>query len=220
MKLQSRDIKLAIFDMDGTLIDSTGKWGEIDREFFAKRGIDTVPEDYGKQIVHLGLEKGAEMTIEKYGFVNDTVEGIIKEWRDASMHEYLYNIPLKPYAKEILEYFKQNGVLLALATANDSDLYLPCLKRLNIYNYFDYIIDVNVVKEGKTSPKIYNSVCEKFNIKQSEAVVFEDTPTGLKTAKEAGFFVVGVDDKASLCAEEEKKSYSDIYIYSFKELIK
>ena len=132
-------IKAVIFDMDGTLIDSVGIWTKIDEDFFAKRGFNYVPQDYQEMIIHTGLEEGARLTIEKYGFVNDTVPGIIKEWRDASIYQYAHEIPLKENAKEILEYFKSNGVILALATANDRELYEPCLKRLGLDKYFNLI---------------------------------------------------------------------------------
>ena len=63
MKFQNRDIKLAIFDLDGTLVSSTSVWADVDTKFFRKRGMD-VPEDYGRAIAHLGLDKAAKYTKE------------------------------------------------------------------------------------------------------------------------------------------------------------
>ena len=65
MKFQNRDIKLAIFDLDGTLVSSTSVWADVDTKFFRKRGMD-VPEDYGRAIAHLGLDKAAKYTKETY----------------------------------------------------------------------------------------------------------------------------------------------------------
>lgn len=216
----NKNIKAVIFDMDGTLIDSTGIWGQIDVDFFKKRGFNEVPKEYNELIVHCGLQKGAEMTIERYGFKNDTVEGIIKEWTDASIYQYSNKIPLKPHAKELLEYFKNKGLKIALATANDKNLYEPCLKRLGVDSYFDIVVDVNMVNEGKSSPKIFNYVSEKLNVLPNETLVFEDSLMGLKTAKNAGYITIGVDDALSQKAESSKKENCILYIYDFNEILK
>jgi len=219
MKFNGTEIKAIIFDMDGTLVDSTFIWHEIDREFFAKRGYDSVPPEYLQEIVHMGLEKGAEMTIKRYGFKNDTVEGIIKEWKDASIEQYTHKIQLKEHAIEVLEFFKSKGIRLALATANSEELYAPCIDRLGIRKYFEIIADVNQAKEGKSSPKIYDSIAEKFGVKREETIVIEDTLVGLTTAFNNGYYAIAIYDKASEPIDDQKHQLSKIYINSLKELI-
>ena len=77
MKLLNHDVKAVIFDMDGTLIDSTGIWHEIDKAFFAKRGLE-LPSDYAQHIVHLGLKQAAVYTKGTY-HLEESVEDIMKE---------------------------------------------------------------------------------------------------------------------------------------------
>ena len=217
MKLLGSEIKVVIFDMDGTLIDSVGIWAEIDKAFFAKRNM-SVPEDYAKEIVHLGLKDGARMTVERYGF-KETPEEIIQEWRDASIKEYSTNIQLKEGAKEFLEYLKDNNVICTIATANDEELYNPCLKRLGIEKYFSFIIDVNKVDEGKSSPKIFDVIVNKYGVRRDQVLVIEDSLTPLKTTFTNGFKVVAVYDDYSSNYDEEKKKYSHKFVYSMSELI-
>ena len=86
IRFNNKDIKVAIFDLDGTLIDSTSIWSEIDRLFFSKRGLD-IPADYGKAIAHLGLDKAATYTRTHY-FPDEKEEDIRKEWNDLAIYEY------------------------------------------------------------------------------------------------------------------------------------
>ena len=218
MKLLGRVIKLAILDLDGTLIDSTGIWHDIDINFFARRGME-IPKGYFDAICHLGLKATATYTKTTYG-IKESEEEIIKEWQDASKDQYLNYIQLKPYVKEFLDYLKKENVKIALATANDKELYEPCMKRLGIFDYFSYIVDVNSVKEGKHSPRIYEIINENFNIDKANTVVVEDIYTSLQTAYENGYMTIGVADKASEPTVEQKKKYSHIYVESLKELIK
>ncbi len=218
MKLLDKEIKLAILDLDGTLIDSTGIWHDIDTNFFAKRGME-IPKGYFDAICHLGLKATATYTKTTYG-IKESEEEIIKEWQDASKDQYLNYIQLKPFVKEFLDYLKNNKVKIALATANDKELYEPCMKRLGIFDYFDYIVDVNSVKEGKHSPRIYEIVNENFNIDKANTIVVEDISTSLQTAYENGYITIGVADKASESTREQKLKYSHIYVENLNELIK
>ena len=218
MKLLNHDIKAVIFDMDGTLIDSTGIWHEIDKEFFAKRGME-LPKDYAQHIVHLGLTQAAVYTKETY-HLKESIQEIMQEWHDMSIDMYKYHVPLKEGALELLKLFKKNGIKMAIATANDEPLYRPCIDRLGIGEYFDEIADVNTAKEGKQSAKIYLDLAKKLASEPRNTLVLEDMPTCVKTAFKSGFLTVAVYDDASKAYDQEKKDNSHLFIKDFSELIK
>ena len=217
MKLLAYDIKAVIFDMDGTLLDSTSLWHDIDTAFFAKRGMG-VPEEYAQHIVHLGLQQAAIYTKRAYGF-KETPEEIMEEWHQMSLNIYQNDVRMKPGALELLELLKSRGIKMAIATANDEQLYMPCIERLGIKKYFDYIADVNNVKEGKQSAKIYEFLAEQMQSPKDNTVVIEDMPTCVKTAYQNGFITIAVNDPASKDYNEDKRSNSDLFIDNFYELI-
>ena len=217
MKILNSEIKAVIFDMDGTLIDSTGLWHEIDKKFFAKRNME-LPKDYAQKIVHLGLKKAAALTKELYG-IEESPEEIILEWRQMAIDMYQNDVQLKDGAIELLELFKKNGLTLSIATANDEELYMPCINRLGIGKYFDFIADVNSSKEGKNSSKIYLDLAKEMASKPENTLVLEDMPTCVKTVYDAGFVTVAVYDKASEKFDEDKKKNSHLFINNFQELI-
>ena len=217
MKLLGHDIKAVIFDMDGTLIDSTSLWHDIDRRFFEKRGME-IPEEYAQHIVHLGLPQAAVYTKEAYGF-KESPEEIMEEWHQMSLSIYQNDVSLKDGVIEVLDFFKNNGVKMAIATANDEQLYMPCVKRLHIEQYFDFIADVNVVKEGKHSAKIYQYLAEMMNAKPENTLVIEDMPTCVKTAHDNGFITIAVYDKASEKYDDDKRINSDLFVDRIDELL-
>lgn len=217
MKLLNKEIKAAIFDMDGTLINSTGIWHDIDKAFFAKRGMD-IPPEYAQKIVHLGLSQAANYTKKAYGFT-ESEEEIIKEWHDMSIDMYRFKVELKEGAIELLELLKQNNIKLAIATANDENLYRPCIERLGIGKYFDEIADVNNAKEGKNSAKIYLDLAKKLGSTPENTIVLEDMPTCVKTAHNSGFFTIAVYDNSSKDYDEQKKANSELFIDNFNDLI-
>ena len=217
MKLLNHDIKAVIFDMDGTLIDSTGIWHEIDKAFFAKRNME-LPSDYAQHIVHLGLTQAAVYTKETY-HLKESIQDIMDEWHNMSIDMYRYHVELKPGALELLNLFKRNGIKMAIATANDDSLYQPCIDRLGIGEYFDEIADVNTTKEGKQSAKIYLDLANKLGSEPQNTLVLEDMPTCVKTAFKSGFITVAVYDHASKDYNEDKINDSHLFIKDFDELI-
>ena len=217
MKLLNHDVKAVIFDMDGTLIDSTGIWHEIDKAFFAKRNME-LPSDYAQHIVHLGLKQAAVYTKETYR-LEESIQDIMDEWHKMSIDMYRYHVELKPGALELLELFKKHNIKMAIATANDEPLYRPCIERLKISDYFDEIADVNTAKEGKQSAKIYLDLADKLGFKPQNTLVLEDMPTCVKTAFKSGFITVSVYDHASKDFDEQKKNNSHLFINDFAELI-
>ena len=217
MQLLGREIKLVIFDLDGTLIDSTSLWAEIDQQFFSKRNMKT-PPNYGKEIAHLGLYNAAVLTKEKY-LPNETVEDIINEWHQAAIEAYSTRIPLKEHAAELLDLLKQLDVKLAVATANSKELYEPCLARLDIAKYFEIVVDVNSCKNGKNSPEIYDKVASYFSLTRKEIAIAEDMLTALNTAYTNGYTVIGIYDKNTVKDKDENRKCSHIFIENYLDLI-
>lgn len=217
MKICNREIKAIIFDLDGTLIDSTFVWREVDKEFFGRRNRE-IPPTYLEDIAHVGLPEAAILTRTKYG-VKESQEEILKEWHDSVAYKYEHQIQLKPFAKEYLDYLKKNNIKLAIATASQPDLYEPCLKRLGVFEYFITIADVNKVHAGKSSVKLYNYVADILGEKPENIAVFEDIYVGLKTAYENGFLSIAVDDVNSRKDNDLKQKYSHLFIKSFEDMM-
>ena len=102
--------KGAIFDLDGTLLDSMWVWDDIDVAFLKKRGLE-VPPDYQEAITPLGFLEAARYTIRRFGFP-ETPEELIQEWHQMAVDAYTYEVELKDGAAEYLRYLKEKGIRL------------------------------------------------------------------------------------------------------------
>ncbi len=211
------DFKCAIFDLDGTVLDSTDVWNQIDIEFFAYRGM-SMPEDYGKIIAPMGFERAAEYTVSTYG-LNETPQEVVAVWNKMSHEKFENDVRLKPGAKEYLHYLKSNGVVLCVATASQKDMFIPALKSNEIYDLFDHITTLEEVKRGKGFPDIYLKSAQKANFSVDECVVFEDLLAGVLGAKDGGFRTIAMYDKNSEKDIEKIKKTADRLIYDFSELM-
>ena len=209
------NIKGIIFDLDGTILDSCSIWGDVDEEFFKKRGLE-VPADYGEAIGHIGLDKAADYTISRFN-LNEKKEDIIKEWKSGVLEHYAHSVKLKPHAYEFIKSLKERGIKCCAATANDEDCYKSALINNGILDDFDFILEVGSFKSGKDKPDVYLEGAKRLGVKISECAVFEDLLTPIKTAKKAGFLTVAVYEATSK-DEEEKKKIADIYIKDYNEL--
>lgn len=211
------DFKGAIFDLDGTLIDSIGVWEKIDKEFLKKRNI-SITSDYIQKINSMGFKEAAQYTIKRFN-LKDSKEELIKEWNKMAIYEYSNNIEIKPNVKEYLKKLKKSNIKIGLATSSPRILYEPVLKRNNIYEYFDILTSLEDVEKDKNYPDIYLLVAKKLKLDPQDCVGFEDILVSINTLKKANFKVIGVYDKYSNSQIEEIKKISDKFIYDFKELI-
>ena len=217
MNIKGYEIKAIIFDLDGTLIDSNTVWEDIDKVFFGKRNI-TIPNNFGDHIAHIGLRNAAIYIKETFN-LPDSIESILKEWDDSARYMYENTIQLKPGAAEFLKKVKENNILTAVATVNSPSLYKPCLQRLGVLDYFDYLMDVNETKVGKGDNKMFALLSDKFKIPPENTMVIEDIPTPLKTAYEHGYISVAIYDHSSERMKDEKTKYSYLYINDFRDLL-
>jgi HAD superfamily hydrolase (TIGR01509 family) len=210
------NIKAAIFDLDGTIIDSMWVWGKIDEDYFKKRNM-VQPENLKSQIEHLSFDDTAAYFKSNFNIL-DSIEEIKKEWTDLAYIEYLNNVKLKPGVVEFLSLLKTLNIKIGLATSNSKPLLEAVLKSNSIYHYFDSITITDEVTRGKAFPDVYLLAAERLGVKPEECIVFEDILPAVKGAKAAGMKVVGVYDYFSKEQKEDIINHADMYILEYHEL--
>ena len=209
-------IKGAIFDLDGTLLDSMFIWDTIGEEYL--RSIGKEPhEDLKETFMTLTLEEAAEYYREHYG-VTLSVKEIVDGVNAMVEQTYRTKVTLKPGIAEYLAWLKENGVRMCVATVTDRYLVEETLERLGVRHYFSEIFTCAEVGFGKDKPIIYQKALEHLGTEKSDTYVFEDLPFALNTAKTDGFPTVGIYDRHE-AHQDELKELADYYVLDFTDHI-
>lgn len=211
------NIKLFLFDLDGTILDSLKIWNDIDLLFFKNHNL-IMGEDYHIDIAPLTLEETATYTKNTYKLDIDE-EQIMKEWSDLAIKEYAENVNLKKGVKEFLDYLKNKNVHLAIATSCNEEMFKPCLERYGIVSYFEHFYTSQNLKINKSNTNFFKEILNEYKIEPDQILFFEDSLASMKCAKSLGFNVVAVMDKKWEKQKEEIIASSDDQIEDFSQFI-
>ncbi|MBC5630366.1 HAD family phosphatase [Clostridium sp. NSJ-6] len=211
------NIKAAIFDLDGTLVDSMWVWEQIDIDFLKSKGY-TPPKDLKDDITHLTFNQTAEYFKNRFN-LSDSIDEITDTWHNMAYSFYSSKVKLKPGVISFLNKLKSLDIKIGLATSNSIPLLEATLKNNGIYHLFDAITVTEEVKKSKENPDVYLLCANKLNVPPENCIVFEDIIAAVKGAKLAGMKVIGVYDKASEDQEELLSKACDKYIYDYNELL-
>ena len=213
MRLQS-----AIFDMDGTLLDSMPTWRELGPTFLKEAGIPTTPEQE-KLLRTLSDHQVVPYLREKCGLPwseQEVVDQIVERMETF----YSTAVRPKPGVEKFLSILKMEGVWMYVATATHRRLTEKALKTAGIDHYFRGIVtSADAGSHKSESAEIYEMAMRRMQSNKRDTVVFEDVLYAIRTAKAAGFRVAGVYDSMSEGDQPEIQRLSDYYIRSYEELV-
>ena len=124
---------------------------------------------------------------------------------------YRNDVNLKDGVREFLERSRAEGVKMCIATGTRRDVAEPFLAKTGIMEFMEFFIDCHEVGRFKEHPDIYLLSAERLGAEISECAVFEDSDYSARTAKRAGFYVVGIVDEVT-STEGDVREFSDIAV--------
>ena len=209
----SMRIKGAIFDMDGTLVDSLFFWGvfwrDLGEKFLGKQNY-APPEA-------LDLKVRTMIFTDAMAYVRDALdikasaEEVVAFAAENLTDFYRYKVKAKAGAHALLEHLKKTGVRMCVASATDKK-YLPiALEACGLSSYFDTVLSCADLGVGKDQPDVYLLALEKLGVEAKDAAVFEDSFVALETAKGIGCHTVGIFDENNF-GQDRLSAASDVYI--------
>ncbi len=207
--------KGAIFDLDGTLVDSMTVWENADYVLSERYGF-TPDDEYWEKVTSVPFFEGAKYITERFN-LNKTPEEIADELYRTVLYDYEHNIKLKDGAKELLERLYKDGIKMAVATSNVEKMVFAVLKSNGVFEYFSAFSYCDTVGKNKAYPDVYADAAKKMGLSAEECYIFEDVPYALEGAKKAGAEVIGVYDEYSAAEEKRMRERADRFILSLKD---
>ena len=211
-----RIMKAAIFDMDGTLVDSMSEWRKLNILFVKRMGFAPTPEQEDDLMALSGL-KAVDYFKENFGI--ETTFDDICEISAAEMERiYGEGLPLKPGVLGYLQRLRERGVKCVVATATPARQALVALNRVQLVRHFDFIFSTEILGGHKGEAEFYDKLCAFIGERPEDCVMFEDGLYAMQGARAAGLGVIGITDETNRRYREEILLACDKLIDSYDEL--
>lgn len=212
----AENVRAVIFDLDGTLTDTEKYFQRAWAEAGERLGF-TLDREKTLALRSLGMPFADEQLKAWFGasFRPAEIKALCHDIFNSIVREN--GVELKPGAEKLLAWLKENGFVIALATAGSADRARKQLTETGVIGYFDKLICSNMVSSGKPAPDTYLHACEVLGVMPKEAIAVEDSPNGVKSAYSAGCAVIMVPDQAE--PEEEIKPMLFSRVSSLDEII-
>ena len=201
--------------MDGTLVDSMGYWRHLGEEYLLGKGVGDLPPDLWVTLQAMTMPQSAAFFVRRFGLAGPAER--VEEEMDAVMAEhYRRDVPLKRGVGEYLAALRDQGVRMCVATNTPAPLVRACLGRLGVLDMFRFCVSGEEVGAGKDRPDIYLAAAGRLGGLPGDTAVYEDALFAVRTARAAGFYVVGVADRTNREDWDEIVRLSDETVLDWK----
>ncbi len=209
------DVRGAIFDLDGTVLDSMAVWDRAWETFCDRHSRGRDEEAYSKYKT-LTLITACEYYKERFSIPASVPE--LCDEVNSIVYEGYRTVNAKPGVREYLEKLQKSGAGICVATNTARYLVEFALERLGLSGFFGFILPCAEFGSGKDRPGIFLECARRLGTSPEGTWVFEDAPHALGTAHRAGFRTCAVRDPSYASAETELRAMADMYIADFRDL--
>ncbi|OQX86581.1 MAG: hypothetical protein B6D55_05750 [Candidatus Omnitrophica bacterium 4484_70.2] len=174
-------IKLVIFDLDGTLVNSIEFWLSLYKKTVKKFGVEIDEKELKKRFGKKDVDILISLT------PKDKQEKILKYYHNLKKKEKNYvDLNKFEYADKVLGKIKRKGIKIAVATGNTKDIAEFIIKKNKLDKYIDYLVTNDDVEKGKPAPDMILKILKHFGLEKKEVLSVGDAIYDYEAAKNAG----------------------------------
>ena len=212
------DFDAAIFDMDGTLLDTMRYWRYTSLEYLLAHQLPVRPEDLARMEWTSSRALVKEIA-EREGFDMGSWQTMVGELEEFMNRHYLHDAKRRETVPELLEKLRGMGKPMCVATGAPRQYARNGLSRLGILKYFEFVTDCYEFGMDKSQPEYFEEVARRLGTRPERCAVFEDALYAMKSAKTAGCRVVAIEDSTARLQRDEIRAIADRYILNYSELL-
>ena len=212
----TRLMKGAIFDCDGTLIDSAKAWRAVETELFKAVG-GRVTDEVARALSPLTIPEAAVYLHDTHG-VGADADDVVRMIGEGMLAFYRSKAQPRPGALEFVQALHARGIRCSVASSSPQDFLQAGLACAGFLPYLDAVVSVEDVGASKREPAVFDRACELMGTSPADTWGFEDSIYAIHTLKAAGYRTVGIYERDTSGTFEQLKETADIAVLSFEDL--
>jgi HAD superfamily hydrolase (TIGR01509 family) len=184
------NIDAVVFDCDGLLAETESAWTRAEAALFREHGHDFGPAQK-KVLIGQTLASGGEAMAEYFGLpgagpaLAERLAGLVGQ-------ELAAGTPALPGARAIAETLRRRGIPVAVSSNSPRRFVDTALRSAGLHDLFEVVVSAEDAEHGKPAPDLYLAACRRLAAAPGRSVAFEDSSTGVASARAAGMFVIAV----------------------------
>ena len=184
--------KAIILDMDGLMVDTERLYIRCNREIARAHGKELCDSTLTRMIGRSPVESMGIFATDLG--ISEDPRKLVAQREEMMLRLLKTDLEPMPGLKELLDY-GHGRFRLAIATGSPRMLVDEVLRQLAIAGLFDAIQTAETLPRGKPDPEIYLRAVAQLGLKPPECIVMEDSSNGVRSARAAGCYVIGVPNQ-------------------------
>lgn len=203
-------IRAVIFDFDGLILDTEAPIFQSWQEIYQVYGLSLTIEEWSKII---GGNDYPFNPLERLPASAD--RQTIAEQQRRQESDLIARQPVLPGVTAYLQDARRLGLKIGLASSSPCDWVTGHLRRLGLIQYFDCILASDDVRRTKPDPELYLAVLAALDVPPVQAFALEDSPNGIRAARQAGLFCVAVPNHIT---RQMDTTHADLHLDALSDL--